>query len=146
MLDLVSNKKNILVLSGLLVHKPFVNMGRKKPYTQFLLAQKNGEGFRYIKVISFEPSVIKAMEKLTNQCIVEINGHLSFGNKDNVLTTMLVCDTISMVSKFKMLLKSKGGINIEEYIVENTITDTLLSQTIDEDEMTILEKGMSRLK
>ena len=147
MLDLVSNKKNILVLSGLVAHKPFVNVGRHKPYAQFLLAQKTDKGFRYLKVITFEPSVIKLMETLKHQCIVEINGHLSMSNKDDVLTYLLVCDNISSITRFNKPLMEKGGINSEDYTPQNILQDApLLSTTIDEDEMTILEKGMSRLK
>jgi hypothetical protein len=150
MLDLVSNKKNILIISGLLAYKPFVNVGKNKPYVHFLLAQKmtDKDSFRYLKLISFEPTVIKQLEKMTTQAIVEINGHLSIVSKDNDLNYLLVCDSIVPVVIYNIPLKSKGGIHIEEYsndkIASQEVAATI--NVISEDEIEVLQNQMKSLK
>ena len=150
MLDLVANKRNLIVLSGLVAHQPFVNTAKSgKPYTTFMLAQtydKNGvNSIRYYKVLGFNDQVVKTLNQMTKQCIVEIEGHISFSSYENNLTMMIVVDTIKTLVKFNLPFKTKGGIHIEDYTPNAVANEPLLSN-IDEDELTILEKGMSRLK
>lgn len=145
MLNEVSNKKNILILSGLISHKGFANTSKSgKSYVQFLLAQQSGDtSFRYFKVISFEDRVIKYISNLSKQTIVEITGHLSLSKLEKELTYLLVCDNIVPVVEYNMPLKSKGGLNIEDYTnVVKPITVSNLDKELDLLEQQAREKNL----
>ena len=134
MLNEVSNKKNILILSGLISHKVFANISKSgKSYVQFLLAQQsNDTSFRYFKVYGFDEKVIKYVANLSKQTIVEITGHLSLSKLEKDLTYLLVCDNIVPVVEYNMPLKSKGGLNIEDYTnVVKPITVSNLDKELD---------------
>ena len=152
MLDLVANKRNLLILSGLVSHKTFVNTSKSgNPYATFMLAQtyekKGINSVRYFKAMAFNDQVVRHIRNIKHQCIIEVEAHISFSSQDNNLTMMIVIDTIKTLVKFNLPLKDRGGIHIEDYTPNAVLKDdSLLSHTIDEDEMTILEKGMSRLK
>jgi primosomal replication protein N len=138
MLNEVSNKKNILILSGLISHKVFANTSKSgKSYVQFLLAQQsNDTSFRYFKVYGFDEKVIKYVANLSKQTIVEITGHLSLSKLEKELTYLLVCDNIVPVVEYNMPLKSKGGLNIEDY---NNVAKPITVSNLDK-ELDLLEQ------
>ncbi len=138
MLNEVSNKKNILILSGLISHKVFANISKSgKSYVQFLLAQQsNDTSFRYFKVYGFDEKVIKYVANLSKQTIVEITGHLSLSKLEKDLTYLLVCDNIVPVVEYNMPLKSKGGLNIEDY---NNVAKPITVSNLDK-ELDLLEQ------
>jgi hypothetical protein len=144
MLSNVAYKKNIVILSGLLVYKPFLNQGKMKPYVSFLLAQQSVKKtkevfYRYFKVMSFEPSVIEFIEKTTTQCIVECQAHLNLYTEDDMVKQVVICDKIVAIKQYALPFKLKGGINESDYIIkqEHPVADEELSE---------LEEKMKRLK
>lgn len=150
MLSLVSNKKNIVILSGLVSHKPFVNVGKSgKPYATFMLAQsynKNGiEGVRYFKVVAFEPQAVKFVGSITKQTIIEIDGHISLSSYEKNLTLQMVADNIKSLIVYDMPLQEKGGINPQDYTQEKVYNDHTPTN-IDDDELSRLEEQMKSLK
>jgi len=139
MLSAIANKKNIVILSGLIAYKPFINVGKSGDYANFLLAQETKGVFRYLKILAFNELPISQLRKLTKQCIVEIDGHISLSSVENKLTYLLVCDTIRVVNQYDKALITKGRIKIEDY-------NEQMSAVESHDDIVILEEKLKSLK
>lgn len=145
MLANIAYKKNIVILSGLLVYKPFLNQGKNKPYVSFLLAQQSIKQqtqevfYRYFKVMSFAPQVIEFIQATNEQCIVECEAHLNLYTEDDMVKQVVICDKILAIKKFPLPFKTKGGINESDYTTKET-------HAVNDDELSMLEEKIKSLK